>query len=59
MKTKVMNCGRYECTHCNHEGKCMLPSISIDNQGKCILYMKSPAKSIPAHDEINEHTNMC
>ena len=41
MKTKVMNCGKYECTHCNYEGKCMLPSISIDHQGKCILYMKS------------------
>lgn len=36
MKTKVSNCGKYECTHCSHEGKCLLQSISIDKEGKCV-----------------------
>lgn len=59
MKTKVMTCGKYECSHCNCEEKCALKSISIDKDGKCTLYIKSPAKKIPIYNSADEHTNMC
>lgn len=61
MKTKVSNCGKYSCTHCNYEGQCTLPSISITPEGKCAQYQKSAAKAIPIaeQNEQDEHTNMC
>jgi hypothetical protein len=59
MKTKVMTCGKYECSHCSSAGQCMLNSISIDKDGKCTLYIKSPAKKIPIYNPADEHTNMC
>lgn len=62
MKTKVSNCGNYECAHCNAEGHCGASSISINKDGKCIIFRKSSYKTIPikeVHDEISEHTNMC
>lgn len=42
MKTKVNNCGNYKCVHCDSAGTCMLNSISIDHEGKCITF-KLPA----------------
>lgn len=38
MKTKVNNCGNYDCAHCSYEGRCLLPAISINQDGKCILF---------------------
>ncbi len=60
MKTKVNNCGKYECTHCNYEGQCVLSCISIDRDGKCVLFKKSNTKtSEPRYNPMDEHTNMC
>lgn len=47
MKTKVNNCGNYDCVHCSSEGQCLLSSISLDNDGKCILFKKISAHCIP------------
>lgn len=58
MKTKVSNCGKYECTHCSHEEKCLLQSISIDKEGKCVQF-SLPKNFGPGNDESLEHTNMC
>lgn len=58
MKTKVSNCGKYSCVHCNFEGQCSLPSISITPEGKCAQYQKSEAKPM-GNTEQDEHTNMC
>lgn len=57
MKTKVNNCGNYKCIHCSYGGKCMVTSISIDQNGKCITF-KLPT-GIPMTNPMDEHTNMC
>ena len=60
MKTKVSNCGKYECTFCGSQGQCLLPSISIDQDGQCIMFRKSEyKKSTPRYNPMYEHTNMC
>lgn len=58
MKTKVSNCGNYECAHCSSAGTCMVSSISIDQDGKCIMF-RLPGRSIGILDPICEHTNIC
>lgn len=58
MKTKVNNCGNYECAHCSNAGTCTATSISIDQNGKCITF-RPPAYSREAVDPMYEHTNMC
>ncbi len=60
MKTKVNNCGQYQCVHCSLNGQCTLTSISIGQDGKCILF-KSKEEFIDDvyFDPIDEHTNMC
>ena len=62
MKTKVSNCGKYECVHCNSEGQCMVSLISLDQDGKCIIFRPTAGKILATKekiDEILEHTNMC
>lgn len=60
MKTKVNNCGKYECAHCSSQGQCLLLSISIDQDGKCVLFRKSEYKTTePKYNPMDEHTNMC
>jgi hypothetical protein len=58
MKTKVNNCGNYNCAHCSSDGRCMVSSISIDQDGKCIAFRLS-AYSRETVDPMYEHTNMC
>ena len=58
MRTKVSNCGKYECAHCADSGYCMINSISIDQDGKCIMFRKSKYK-ITEPNPMDEHTNMC
>lgn len=60
MKTKVTNCGNYNCIHCSYEGQCLLTSISISPEGKCALYKDSGEKAVVLpFTEQDEHTNMC
>ena len=61
MKTKVINCGNYNCVHCTGDGTCSLLVISITPDGKCGVYKpsNSKVKSMPVHSEQDEHTNMC
>lgn len=59
MKTKVINCGNYNCEHCSDEGTCCISAISITPDGKCGVYKPSKVKSMPVHSEQDEHTNMC
>ena len=60
MKTKVINCGNYNCIHCSYEGRCNLTTISITPEGKCALYKNSGGKAVPMPStEQDEHTNMC
>ena len=58
MKTKVNNCGNYVCAHCSSDGRCLVYSISIGQDGKCITFRKSEyVKEKPC--TMDEHTNMC
>ena len=60
MKTKVSNCGKYECVNCGSQGQCLLLSISIDKDGKCITFRKSEYKTADITlNPMDEHTNMC
>ena len=60
MKTKVNNCGKYECVNCGSQGQCLLSSISIGQDGKCIMFRESEyKKATPRYNPIDEHTNMC
>ena len=59
MKTKVNNCGNYNCVHCSSEGTCMVSSVSIDQDGKCITFRLPAGKAIPVTNPMDEHTNMC
>lgn len=58
MKTKVSNCGNYNCAHCSSTGQCMVNSISIDQDGKCITF-RLPSSSKKIVNPMYEHTNMC
>lgn len=44
MRTKVINCGKYECMH-NNNGICTSNTIAIDKDGKCILMCKEKPKT--------------
>lgn len=59
MKTKVINCGNYNCEHCSYEGTCRIPVISITPEGKCGVCKPSKGKTISVQSEQDEHTNMC
>lgn len=64
MKTKVNNCGNYNCAHCSSDGRCCIYSISITPEGKCAQYRLREGKlregkKIPLFTEQDEHTNMC
>ena len=57
--TKLINCGRYDCrNHCQNGG-CGLGKISLDKDGKCVLFTCLPSSKYRPADEIDEHTNMC
>ena len=43
MKTRVINCGKYDCIH-NTNGVCVSRTTAIDKDGKCILMCKEKAK---------------
>lgn len=61
MKTKLINCGNYSCTHqYASSGTCSLCNISLDKDGKCVLFTEQSGKKITiGHNEMDEHTNMC
>lgn len=59
MKTRVSNCGNYNCEHCSYDGTCQLFVISITPDGKCGVYKPSREKAMPVYSEQDEHTNMC
>lgn len=61
MKTKVINCGNYDCIHQSKIcGVCNMNTIAIDKEGKCILFTEHSYKIIPLPpNEMDEHTNMC
>ena len=60
MKTKVNNCGKSECVYCSSQGQCLVSSISIDRDGKCIIFRKSEYKTTEqTYNPMDEHTNMC
>lgn len=59
MKTKVTNCGNYNCAHCTPEGKCFISAISITPEGKCAQYRLPAGKTVPLYTKQDEHTNMC
>lgn len=61
MKTKLINCGNYNCIHhYANSGTCSLYSISLDKDGKCVVFKEQSYKEIPiGHNEMDEHTNMC
>ena len=58
-KTKVSNCGNYNCMHCSIYGDCTLNVISITAEGKCNLYKPAVKKLKAIKNEQDEHTNMC
>ena len=60
MKTKVMNCGNYNCIHQSKScGVCLINTIAIDKEGKCVLFKEHSHKTIPlSTNEIDENTNM-
>jgi hypothetical protein len=59
MRTKVNNCGNYNCAHCSPEGICCICSISITPEGKCAQYKLREGRTIPFFTEQDKHTNMC
>ena len=58
MKTKVNNCGNYDCAHCSNNGQCILNSIGIGQDGKCITFKRSEYVK-ERWCPMDEHTNMC
>lgn len=41
MKTKVINCVNCDCVNnCTVDSTCIMKTISIDKDGKCILFRK-------------------
>lgn len=62
MKTKVIVCGNINCVNnCTISGTCIQNKISIDKDGKCILFRNKNSKrpTLPVANEMDEHTNMC
>lgn len=45
MKTKVINCANCDCiNNCTVDSTCNMKTISIDKDGKCILFKKRKEK---------------
>lgn len=61
MKTKVINCGNYNCSHCYCDGTCLLRTIALDASGKCVLFDNKSQRREQSEpiNEMDEHTNMC
>lgn len=61
MKTKLINCGNYNCIHhYANSGTCSLSNISLDKDGKCVVFKEKSYKEVPIrYNEMDEHTNMC
>ena len=57
---KLILCAAYNCKHNDGCGSCNKSKISVDKDGKCILYYegKCDITGLP-YNEMDEHTNMC
>ena len=61
VKTSWQNCANCDCiNNCTVDSTCNMKTISIDKDGKCILFKKRKEKQSSCRiiNEIDEHTNL-